>query len=157
MLHEGKPIGYASLDSEVNYAQIEKELYPILFGCKHFHQYVYGCHIIVESDHKPLESITRKPLTAAPPGLQRMLLQLQRYDFTIIHRAGKEIPVADTLSRKSLSDHDDMQVHMVYNNLPVSDSKPNEVRTETEKDTQLMLLKQTIKDGWPDERGKCKN
>ena len=32
----------------------------------------------VESDHKPLESITKKPLSAAPPRLQRMLLQLQR-------------------------------------------------------------------------------
>uniref|UniRef100_A0A8C6TVI3 Reverse transcriptase/retrotransposon-derived protein RNase H-like domain-containing protein n=1 Tax=Neogobius melanostomus TaxID=47308 RepID=A0A8C6TVI3_9GOBI len=71
LLQEGKPIGYASrslTDSEVNYAQIEKELYAILFGCRRFHQYVYGRHIIVESDHKPLESILRKPLTAAPPG-----------------------------------------------------------------------------------------
>lgn len=35
-----------------------------------------------------------------PPHLQRMCLQLQKYDFTLIHRPGKEIPVADTLSRK---------------------------------------------------------
>ena len=30
--------------------------------------------IIVETDHKPLESIFRKPLNEAPPRLQRMLL-----------------------------------------------------------------------------------
>ena len=45
LLQEGKPIGYASkslTDSEINYAQIKKELYAILFGCKRFHQYIYG-------------------------------------------------------------------------------------------------------------------
>lgn len=165
LLQEGKPIGYASrslTDSEVNYAQIEKELYAILFGCKRFHQYVYGRHIIVESDHKPLESILRKPLTAAPPRLQRMILQLQRYDVTITHKPGKDIPLADALSRKSLPDHDnslsegmDLQVHTVYSSLPVSDTKLKEIQTETDKDTQLTLLKRTIKDGWPEERKQC--
>lgn len=61
---------------------------------------------LVESDHKPLESIMQKPLAAAPPRLQRRILQLQRYNFSIMHRPGKDIPVADTLSRKSLSDQD---------------------------------------------------
>ncbi|XP_016343356.1 copine-8-like [Sinocyclocheilus anshuiensis] len=99
------------------YAQIEKELYEVLFGCKCFHQYVDGREVIVEYDHKPLESVMKKPL--APPRLQRMILQLQKYDITITHRPGKEIPVADTLSRKSIkTEHDnlsegmDMQVHM---------------------------------------------
>lgn len=165
LLQEGKPIGYASkalTDSEINYAQIEKELYAILFGCKRFHQYVYGHHITVESDHKPLESIIRKPLAAAPPRLQRMFLQLQRYDFTIIHRPGKDIPVADTLSRKSLSGQDDnlsegmdMQVHMLYNSLPVSDTRLEEIKAETDKDIQLRQLKKTISEGWPEQRKLC--
>uniref|UniRef100_A0AAZ3PVE5 ribonuclease H n=1 Tax=Oncorhynchus tshawytscha TaxID=74940 RepID=A0AAZ3PVE5_ONCTS len=41
LLQEGKHIGYASkslTDCEINYAQIKKELYDILFGCKLFHQ-----------------------------------------------------------------------------------------------------------------------
>lgn len=165
LLQEGKPIGYASKslsDCEVNYAQIEKELYAILFGCKRFHQYIYGRHITVESDHKPLESILRKPLAAAPPRLQRMMLQLQRYNFTITHRPGKDIPVADTLSRKSLPDQAtslsegmDMQVHTVYSNLPVSDTRLEDIRTETGKDAQLIVLKRTIKSGWPEERKLC--
>lgn len=165
LLQEGKPIGYASkslTDSEINYAQIEKELYAILFGCKRFHQYAYGRHIIVESDHKPLESILRKPLTAAPPRLQRMILQLQRYDFTITHKPGKDIPLADALSRKSLPDMDnslregmDLHIHTVYNSLPVSDTKLKEIQTETDKDKQLIQLKRTISEGWPEERKQC--
>ena len=100
LLQAGRPISYASkslTDSEINYAQIKKEMYAILFGFKRFHQYAYGRHVLVESDHKPLESIMKKPLAAAPPRLQRMILQLQKYDFTITHCPGKEIPVADTL------------------------------------------------------------
>ncbi|RXN13855.1 Retrovirus-related Pol poly from transposon [Labeo rohita] len=133
LLQEGKPLAYASkslTDTEINYAQIEKELLAILWGCKRFHQYVYGRHITVESDHKPLEAIIRKPLSAAPPRLQRMILQLQKYSFTIVHVPGKNIPVADTLSRKSMpcldenfSEGTDVQVHTVLSALPVTDAK----------------------------------
>lgn len=83
-----------------------------------------------------------------------MFLQLQRYDFTIIHRPGKDIPVADTLSRKSLPGQDDslsegmdMQVHMLYNNLPVSDTRLEEIKAETDKDIQLRQLKKSVRDG----------
>lgn len=87
-------------ETEENYAQIEKELYAVLFGCRRFHQYLYGRQVIVESDHKPLESIMRKRFAAAPPRLERMILQLQRYDIT--WKPGKQIPVTDTLSRKPI-------------------------------------------------------
>lgn len=165
LLQNERPIAYASKslsESEINYAQIEKELFAVLFGCKRFHQYIYGRHIIIESDHKPLESIMRKPLASVPPRLQRMILQLQKYNFTIVHRPGKDIPVADTLSRKSLSDQDmsltegmDIQVHTVYSSLPVSDSKLEEIRVETEKDPQFQKLQEVIQNGWPEEKKKC--
>lgn len=60
LLQKEKTIAYASkslTETEQNYAQIEKELYAVLFGCKRIHWYVYGRAFIVESDHKPLESI----------------------------------------------------------------------------------------------------
>ena len=79
MFQDGKPVAFTSkaLNAcEQRYAQIEKELYAILFGCERFHHYVYGRTINVESDHKPLESVMRKPLCSAPPRLQRMLLRL---------------------------------------------------------------------------------
>ena len=58
----------------------------------------------VESDAKPLSSIAKKPLSSAPLRLQRILLQLQRYDLDIKHVSGRDIPLADTLSRKFLPD-----------------------------------------------------
>ena len=49
---------------------------------------------------KPLENIMKKPLGLASPRLQRMLLQLQRYDLEVHHVPGKNIPVAGVLSGK---------------------------------------------------------
>ncbi|XP_064120727.1 uncharacterized protein K02A2.6-like [Macrobrachium nipponense] len=67
-----------------------------------FHEYVYGRKIIVESDHKPIASIVLKPLCNAPKRLQGMLLNILQYDVEIIHKKGKEMYVADALSRSYL-------------------------------------------------------
>ena len=100
-LQEDRPIAYASralTNAESRYAQIEKELLAVVFAFNKFHQYVYGREVLVESDHKPLESIMKKSLAAAPPRLQRMLLQLQKYSFTLVYKLGREMVLADTLS-----------------------------------------------------------
>ena len=102
LLQDGQPIAYASkslTDTETRYANIERELLAIVFACQRFSTYVLGRPFTVESDHKPLEMIHQKSLASAPPRLQRMLLQLQRYDVTIRYRPGKEMLLADALSR----------------------------------------------------------
>ena len=86
--HKGKdqPIAFASkslMDAETRYANIERELLAIVFACQHFSTYLLGRSFVAESDHKPLEMIAMKNLVNAPPRLQRMLLELQRYDVTI--------------------------------------------------------------------------
>ena len=105
IFQDDKPVAFTlkSLNAaEQNYAQTEKKLYAVVFGCCRSHQYLYGHDIIVHTDHKPLESLAKKPLAAALPRLQCMLLQLQKYSLRIIHVPGKNIPMADTLSRKYL-------------------------------------------------------
>ena len=52
----------------------------------------------IETDHKPLEHIFRKPLTATPPRLQRMMLMLQKYELMVSYKLGKSLFIADTLS-----------------------------------------------------------
>ena len=105
LLQEGSPVAYASrslTDSESRDAQIEKELLAFQFNLERFNQHTYGKKVIVESDHKPLESIVKKPLSAAPPQLQRLVLRLQKYDYTAIYKPRKELIVPDMLSRASL-------------------------------------------------------
>lgn len=164
-MQDGKPIAYASKSltaAEVNFAQIEKEMYAIVFGCERFHQFVYGRTVNVQTDHLPLVSIFRKPLCAAPARLQRMMLRLQRYDLELQHLFSKEIPVADTLSRRFLKDTFpelsagiDLQVNMVMSSLPVSDRKMQEIMSQTDLDPQLIVLKEVILQGWPGSRDKC--
>ena len=103
--HKGKdqPIAFASkslTDAETRYANIERELRAIVFACQHFSTYLLGRSFVAESDHKPLEMIAMKNLANAPPRLQRMLLELQRYDVTIKYQPGKEMQLADALSRR---------------------------------------------------------
>ncbi|KAK2717319.1 hypothetical protein QYM36_006188 [Artemia franciscana] len=92
--------------TEQKYSQIEKELYAIVFGICHFHQYLYGHSFVVVTDHKPLETLINRPMQKSSR-LQRMLLQIQPYDLTVIFRPGKEIPVPDTLSRLYLQSQDE--------------------------------------------------
>lgn len=128
----------------------------ILFGCKHFHQYVYGGRFTVETDHRPLIFIMKNPLAAAPARLQRMLLQLHRYDIDIVHKAGKVIPVADALSRTFLSDtypelsSMDALVHSVMSSIPINDTRLDETLAIMSADPQSLKLKLTIMNGRPD-------
>ncbi|KAL9951231.1 hypothetical protein ACROYT_G043856 [Oculina patagonica] len=106
LLQNGQPVAYASralTPAETRYAQIEKELLEIVFACDRFDAYVYGRDLVnVETDHKPLEPIFIKPLAAAPKRLQRMLLRLQKFNLQVKYKKGKEMLLADTLSRAYL-------------------------------------------------------
>ncbi|CAJ1049307.1 uncharacterized protein K02A2.6-like [Xyrichtys novacula] len=161
LLQEGQPVAYGSRalsDCQRRYAQIEKELFAIVYGCEKFHQYVYGKEIQVESDHKPLESIFKKPLHQAPMRLQRMLLRLQRYSLKVKYRPGKELHIADALSRAYLNEQKeellekDLEVNSVTLQLPVSEEKLHKFRSASAEDPEMQLLKNIILRGWPKER-----
>ena len=82
--------------AEQNYAQIEKEMLAVCFATRKFHQYVYGkSKVSVQTDHKPLESILKKPLCKAPPRLQRLMLRLQPHDLDVHYmprKSRKSVP-----------------------------------------------------------------
>ena len=91
LFQPNRPVLYHSralTQSEINYAQIEKELLAVVSAVGKFHTYIYGRHVIMETDHKPLEAICKKSLTSAPKRLQRMLLQLQKYNLEVIYKQG---------------------------------------------------------------------
>ncbi len=48
-------------ESEKNYAQIEKEL--LRRALEKFHHYIYGKEVTIQSEHKPLEGIVKKPIS----------------------------------------------------------------------------------------------
>lgn len=158
-MQDGHPIACASralTDTEKNYAQIEKELLAIVFSAKRFHQYVYGVKVNVQSDHKPLETILRKPLGAAPSRLQQMLLQLQCYDLNVIYTPGKELLIADTLSRATTHEQqtqcDIFDEKVIYALEPTEALSPetlDQLKVETQTDDVLQVLLGIHLQGWP--------
>ena len=79
-LQDEKPITFASntlSSAESRYANIERGMLAVVYGCEKFHNYVYATRFAVHSDHKPLHMIKLKNLFAAPTRLQRMLLRVQ--------------------------------------------------------------------------------
>ena len=81
----------------------------VVFALQKFDQYVYGHPVTIQSDHKPLATISNKPLQSAPKRLQGMPLKVQKYDMTIIYKPGPETYLADTLSRAFLPNTDSAQ------------------------------------------------
>jgi hypothetical protein len=139
LMQDSKPVSYASQSlnqAEKNYAQIEKELLAIVFGCKKYHQYIYGKPVTIETDHKPLEYLFKKPLIASPPRLQRMMLSLQQYDLSVYYKPGKTLYIADTLSRapgtQTEPEQETSYVHTIQN-LPVSTERIEEFKVKTNK------------------------
>ena len=56
LLQNGKPVCFASkslTQTEVNYAHNTKELYAVVFACKHWNMLVLGKRITVQTDHRP--------------------------------------------------------------------------------------------------------
>ena len=159
ILQENGVIAYASralTPAEQRYAQIEKEMLAVVFGCQRFHKLIYGkTNVTIESDHKPLESILKKPIHKAPMRIQKMILKLQPYEFNLIYVKGKEIGLADCLSRLPVEEagenilDDEM---MVLNVETLSCSDHDKLVEATKRDESLQILKQVISQGWPDRK-----
>lgn len=97
---EDLPIAYASkafTKGEKNKSTIEKELTAIHWGVKHFRPYLFGRSFKIITDHKPLVYLFNMKNPSSK--LMRMRLDLEEYDFTIMHRPGKDNGNADALSR----------------------------------------------------------
>jgi hypothetical protein len=158
ILQDGCPLAYASRslsDTERRYAQIEKELLAVVYSLEKFHQYTFGRHVIVRSDHKPLESIVKKALANAPKRLQGMLMRMQRYNTTIIYCKGKEMYLADTLSRAFLDDEgdqEDFESISSVENLPITQARLDSLKLATANDETLQALKNIVLAGWPEHR-----
>ena len=115
--------------------------------------------VIVETDHKPLEAILKKPLFLALGRLQKMIMTLQKYSLEVKYRPGKELFVADTLSRAALQEEAselDYKFDInVLTYLPVRDDKITIIKMETQKDQELQTVKQKVLHGCPEHKTKC--
>ena len=167
LLQNGSPVAYSSSTltqcEKDNFAQIEKECLAIVHAMMRWDQWLYGHNdILVESDHKPLETIFKRPISQAPKRLQKMMLRLQRYSFKVQHRKGSTMWLADTLSRAPLPrEHKPCAEFDVFTaDTCETANKPDRILDHTFKliqlataaDPVLSHLAPYIQHGWPDDK-----
>ena len=108
------PITFSSrstTDVESRYCQTEREALAVLWGCQHFHHYVFDKHIVINTDHKPLVrllSLNSNP----PPHIQCWILHLEAYNYTIWYIPGNNNP-ADFLSHNTLNNSEFTQISVI--------------------------------------------
>ena len=105
-----RPITYASKslsETEIRYAQVEKEASAIVWSCEKFSDYILGSKFDTEADHKPfVPLLSSKRLDDLPPRVLRFRLRIAKYDYSISHVPGKLLYTADTLSRDPMVKQD---------------------------------------------------
>ena len=115
------------------------------------HTYIYGWAFMIESDHKPLESISRQNLVDTPAWLQCMMLCLQGYDFTIHYCPGKEMVIPDTLSHFSPCPGPDLPLDIaIYHACIMPDCK-EAFQQAFINNPEMRALANLIITGWPED------
>ncbi|XP_048582219.1 uncharacterized protein K02A2.6-like [Nematostella vectensis] len=161
ILQDERPVAFGSKTlspAETRYANIERELLAIVWGTEKFHTYVYGRRVVVETDHKPLEAIFKKPLNEAPPRLQRMLLKLTKYDLDVRYVPGKKQFISDCLSRapvsdtKPVSEPEEMIGINLIDSLGVDSSTLQKFKEASNCDVTSQVVMEYVVKGWPAEK-----
>ena len=154
LLQNGKPVAFASkalTETERRYANIEREMLAAVFGAERFHTYIYGQSFTIESDHKPLKSISKKNLADTPAWLQCMMLHLQGYDFTIRYCPGKEMVIPDTLSRFSSRPDPDLPLDIAIHHARITPDCKKAFQQAFVNDPEMRALADLIITGWPED------
>lgn len=143
--------------AETRYSQLEREMLGVVFAITRFRQYVLGRHIQAFTDHKPLISIVSKPFDEVPPRLQRWLVALMPYQYSLTYTPGHRLVCADALSRAPLAEQHQTPeecrsmseyVNMVLEEAPVG---IDEIRRASEDDPLISsIMKRVITSSWRD-------
>ena len=156
-----RPIAFVSRTfsaGEKRYAQVEEAL-SLVFGVKKFHQFLYGRHFTLITDHKPLTAILgpKKGVPSlAAARMQRWALLLSGYNYDIHFRPTQAHGNADGLSRLPLQDTSTVGNYedaMVFNIAQV-DALPvqaSQVMSATRRDPLLSKVLRYARTGWPAE------
>ena len=136
---------------------IEKESLACIFGVKRFHQYLFGHHFVLTTDHKPLLGLldgSRNISPQATARIQRWALTLAAYEYSLKHKTSEKHANADALSR--------LPVKCSYSEVPIPaevvllmeqiDNMPvtaDMIKAWTRRDPVLARVLQFVVSGWP--------
>ncbi len=102
LLQDGRPVYFCSrtlTEAEEKWAQIDKEFLAIVWALERLDLFTYGHQVTVHTDHRPLLGLIDKPMDHCSIRQQRLLGRILRYDVVLEFVPGKDMAVADALSR----------------------------------------------------------
>ena len=155
--------------TEQRYAQIDKEALAITWACDRFSDYLIGLQFHVETDHKPLVPLLSvKRLDELPLHVQRFRMRMLWYHFTIFHVPGKNLIMADTLSRAPEPGEPDQEcpesemeayVDAMFTSIPATERRMEEIRQHQEEEPIIRQLQGLLPDRVASERSypRCSN
>ena len=118
-----------------------------------FHHFLYASHFILETVQELLEAILSKSLNQATPRLWWILIRTVAYHFTVRYIPGVTNQLAHCLSwlggQKDIIKLPKFHIHQVPSQLNARSDSLQDIRSATQEDDELALLKHTIMCGWP--------
>ena len=156
LIQQGKPVYFASKEltkTQKGYVAIKLESLAVVWAMEKFHHFLYWIHFILETNKKPSEAILSKSLNQATPWLQRILIQMFPYHFTVCHILGPTNQLVDCLSRIGTPNDNiklpKIHIYQITNQLKARSDTLKQLHIATQEDDKLILLKHTITNGWP--------
>ena len=136
--------------TEQRYSQLERECLSIVYTYQRHRVYLFGRTFKIYSDNKALVRLLSRPSSKVPLRTERLILQLQGYDFDIKYVKTQQ-NISDYISR-----HPDREQKLIesaevdkYVNFVTSTAVPRlftseDIATAAKQDKVLQILKQTI-------------
>ena len=151
LLQDNKLVTFANkalTEVEHHYANIECEILAVVTEAEWFRNYVYSRPFTIESEHKPLESITKKSLAHTPAQLQHMLLCMKEYDYILCYHPGKEMTLPDTLSHFKPKPGPEIVLEIAIHHAFMSPFQKEALKLAFEMDVEMCALPDIIFSGW---------
>jgi transposase InsO family protein len=97
-----RPVFFASRllnEAEKDYPQLDKEFLAVVWALERLDAFVYGQVLTVRTDHRPLLGLIKKQMAHLSTRQQRFVARTMRYSFSLEFVPGREMVIADFLSR----------------------------------------------------------
>ena len=152
---EVTPLHYASCPltpTQARYPQIDRKALSIYGAIIRFHLFVYGKEFKVITNHKPLLALFNNPSSKPSARIERWLMELQQYRFTVEYRPGASNP-ADYALRHPVGDPEshnyevesEENISFIARHAVPKAITLSEIETATAKDPILQAVMSAVK------------